>query len=38
MESELCGHENGAFTGAEQARVGKVELADRGTLFLDEIG
>ncbi len=38
MESELFGHERGAFTGAEQRVLGKAELADGGTLFLDEIG
>ncbi len=37
IESELFGHERGAFTGAEQLRKGRFELADGGTLFLDEI-
>ncbi len=38
MESELFGHEKGAFSGADGAKPGLFELADRGTLFLDEIG
>src|SRR5687767_9990872 len=37
LESELFGHERGAFTGAHQAVKGKFELADKGTLFFDEI-
>lgn len=37
LESELFGHEAGAFTGAREKRIGKIEFADKGTLFLDEI-
>src|SRR4029078_11405255 len=38
IESELFGHERGAFTGATEKQIGKFEMADKGTIFLDEVG
>ncbi len=38
LESELFGHEKGAFTGADKRKIGRIELAHQGTLFMDEIG
>lgn len=38
FESELFGHEKGAFTGADRQKLGRIELADQGTLFIDELG
>jgi transcriptional regulator with GAF, ATPase, and Fis domain len=37
VESELFGHEKGAFTGAIARKIGRFEMADKGTLFLDEV-
>jgi transcriptional regulator with PAS, ATPase and Fis domain len=38
IESELFGYKKGSFTGAEQSRLGRIEISNKGTLFLDEIG
>ncbi len=38
VESELFGHERGAFTGADRQKIGRLKLADKGTLFIDEVG
>ena len=38
LESDLFGHERGAFTGASAQRIGRFELADKSSLFLDEVG